>query len=140
MKPNFALNFTDTSIALLHRTAKGWLKIGETPFDAPDLTEALDYLRKTALGLEPQGFATKLVIPNSQILYAEVEATGPDAESRLEQIAAALETRTPLTRDEMIFDWAGDGPLLQVAAVARETLAEAEDFATTHRFNPVAFR
>jgi hypothetical protein len=139
MKPNFALNFTDTGLMLLHRTAKGWSVVGETPLDAPDLTEALDYLRKTALGLEPGGFTTKLVIPNSQILYAEIEAPGPTEEERRAQIAAELEGRTPYKADEIAFDFSGRGKAVKVAAVARETLTEAEAFAAEHRFNPVSF-
>ncbi|MGA0540164.1 hypothetical protein [Neotabrizicola sp. VNH66] len=139
MKPNFALNFTDTSIALLHRTAKGWLKVGETPFDSPDLEEALDYLRKTALGLEPGGFSTKLVIPNAQVLYTAVQVTGTTDEAKRAEIAEALEGRTPYRADEIVFDWSGDGASVLVAAVARETLAEAEGFAVQHRFNPVSF-
>lgn len=139
MKPNFALNFTDTSIALLHRTAKGWLKVGETPFDASDLEDALDYMRKTALGLEPGGFTTKLVIPASQILYTEIEVTGGSEAATRREIAAALESRTPYKADEIAFDWSGEGHGLKVAAAARETLDEAESFAVTHRFNPLGF-
>jgi hypothetical protein len=139
MKPNFALNLSDTGIALLHRTAKGWALVGETPFDAPDLAEALDYLRKTALDLEPGGISTKLVIPNSQILYAEVAAPGPSEQDRRDQISAELEGRTPYKPDEIAFDFSGRGKQVKVAAVARETLAEAEAFATEHRFNPVSF-
>jgi len=139
MKPNFALNFTDDAIVLLHRTARGWLDIGQTPFDAPDMAEALGYLRASALGLSPQGMTTKLVIPNGQILYTEVEAPGPDTASRKAQIRAALEGRTPYGVDDLVFDWWGKGPRLQVAVVARETLEEAEAFAVAHRLNPVSF-
>lgn len=139
MKPNFALNLTDAAIGLLHRTSRGWLEIGATPLDAPDLAEALGYLRSSALGLSPQGMTTKVVIPNSQILYTEVDAPGPDAASRKAQIRAALEGRTPYAVDDLVFDWWGKGPRVQVAVIARETLQEAEDFATAHRFNPVSF-
>ena len=41
MKPSFALSFTEDSIQLLHRMGKGWVNIGETLFEAPDLDEAL---------------------------------------------------------------------------------------------------
>ncbi|WP_112311207.1 hypothetical protein [Pseudogemmobacter bohemicus] len=140
MKPDFALNFTDTSIALLHRTAKGWLKIGETPFDAADLEDALDYMRKTALGLSPGGFTTKLVIPASQILYTEVDISGGDDERTAREISTAIEARTPYRAAEVAWDWQrGEGRTARVAAVARETLAEAESFAATHKFSPVAF-
>ncbi len=139
MKPTFALDLTRESIALLHRTPKGWLSIGETAFDAPDMAEALDYLRKTALGLSPMGMATKIVLPNSQILYAEIEAPGPSRREKRRQIAAALEGQTPYAVDDLFFDWSGKGTILKVAIVARETLAEAEAFAVEHRLNPVSF-
>ena len=139
MKPSFALNFTDDSIQLLHRTGKGWVPVGETPFAAPDLDDALDYMRKTALGLEPAGFSTQLVIPNSQIKYLEVEAPGPDDEARRAQILIALEGKTPYAAEDLVFDWSGKGKKLRVAVLARETLQEAEGFASTHKFNPLGF-
>jgi hypothetical protein len=139
MKPSFALNITDTSIGLLHRTARGWLEVGETTFDTEDLGDALGYLRGSALGLSPGGLTTKLVIPNSQIKYLELEAPGPDDTDRRNQIRAALVGRTPYNVEDLVFDWSGTGAKVQVAVVARETLDEAEAFATEHRFNPVSF-
>ena len=108
-------------------------------FDAPDLAEALDYLRKTALGLSPMGVATKLILPNSQILYTEVHAPGPSRDDKRRQIAAALDGRTPYAVEDLVFDWSGKGATVKVAVIARETLAEAEAFAVEHRLNPVSF-
>ncbi len=139
MKPNFALNLTHDSIVLLHRAAKGWLEVGSADLDAPDLGEALNYLRRSALGLAPHGVTTKLVIPNSQILYLTVEAPGPDLPQRQAQIRRALEGRTPYPVDDLVYDWTGDGAHVLVAVVARETLDEAEQFAAQYRFNPVSF-
>ena len=139
MKPTFALDLSRDAIALLHRNPKGWLSIGEVAFDAPDLDEALDYLRKTALGLSPMGMACKIILPNSQILYTEVTAPGPSRNEKRRQIAAALEGRTPYPVEDLVFDWSGKGATVKVAVVARETLDEAEGFAVTHRLNPVSF-
>ncbi len=139
MKPSFALDFRDGVIALLHRTSRGWQQVGSTPVDAPDLGEALSYLRATALGLSPRGVSTKLVIPNEQVLYTQVHAPGPDVAKRKRQIKAALEGLTPYKVDDLVYDWWGSGPEVHVAVAARETLAEAEAFAAEHRFNPVSF-
>lgn len=139
MKPNFALNFSHDTISLLHRTARGWLEIGATPIDAPDLGEALSYLRRSALGLAPHGVTTKLIIPDDQILYLALPAPGPTDVHRDAQIRAALEGRTPYAVEDLVFDWAGEGPVVQVAVIARETLQEAESFAQQYRFNPVSF-
>ena len=139
MKPSFALNITDSTIGLLHRTARGWLQVGETQFDTADLAEALGYLRGSALGLSPGGLTTKLVLPNSQIKYLELDAPGPNDADRRTQIRAALVGRTPYNVEDLVFDWSGTGAKVKVAVLARETLDEAEAFATEHRFNPVSF-
>ena len=139
MKPSFALNLTEDGITLLHRTSRGWLDVGSVAFGDPDMGEALEYLRSTALGLDPDGMTTKLIIPESQILYLQVDAVGPDDTSRRAQIEAALDGRTPYALDELAYDWTANGSTVTVAVVARETLTEAEGFATEHRFNPVSF-
>lgn len=139
MKPNFALHFTDDSIALLHRTRRGWVEIGTTPFAVDDLPAALATLREKAEALEPAGITTKLVIPNSQIKYLEIAAPGPDAAKRRAQIAAGLEGQTPYDVSDLVWDHWGKGPTVQVAVLARETLDEAEGFAAANGFNPVSF-
>lgn len=139
MKPNFALNFTDDSIALLHRTRRGWAELGRTAFDVEDLPAALADLKAKAVALAPEGFTTKLVIPASQIKYLRLRAPGPDAAARQAQIAAALEGQTPYNVADLVWDHSGDGDTVTVAVLARETLDEAEAFATEHGFNPVSF-
>ena len=139
MKPSFALNLTDEGVTLLHRTARGWLDVGHADFSDPDLPAALDYLRSTALGLSPKGLATKLVIPNSQILYTDVDLQGAGPDGHRALIEAALVGRTPYDVADLAFDWQVDGRVAHVAVVSRETLAEAEGFATEHRFNPLSF-
>ncbi len=139
MKPSFALDFRDGAVALLHRTSRGWMTVGQTSFDSADLDEALSFLRSTALGLSPGRVSTKLIIPNDQIKYLSIHAPGPDAAKRRKQIAAALVGRTPYDVADLVFDWWGKGDEVNVAVIARETLAEAEAFAHAHRFNPLAF-
>jgi hypothetical protein len=139
MKPSFALNLSHEGIGLLHRTIRGWSVVGEVALDAPDLGGAMAFLRSTALGLETRGITTKLILPASQVLYTTVTAPGPSAARRRAQIAAALEGKTPYAVSDLVFDWSGTGSAVQVAVVARETLDEAQHFATEHRFNPVSF-
>jgi hypothetical protein len=139
MKPNFALNITDTAIGLLHRTSRGWMAVGEAAFDSPDLDEAISYLRASALGLSPHGITTKLIIPPSQILYTELDAPGPDTATRRAEIRASLHGMTPYPPEDLVFDFWGSGDKVRVAIVARETLQEAEAFAIAHRLNPVSF-
>ncbi|MCE5972690.1 hypothetical protein LZA78_04275 [Sinirhodobacter sp. WL0062] len=139
MKPSFALNLSLDGIGLLHRRADGWARLGEVSLEVEDLQDALTGLRRAALLAEPRGLTSKLVIPASQILYTEVRAPGPRTAQRRSQIAAALEGMTPYPVEDLIFDWSGNGETVQVAIVARETLAEAEAFAESHGFCPISF-
>lgn len=139
MKPNFALNLSHEGISLLHRATTGWLQVGDVSLDDPNLTAQLKLLRSTAADLENGGLTTKLVIPNSQILYTEIDAPGPDTAARIAQIRDGLVGMTPYDVSDLVFDWRSNGTTAKVAVVARDTLREAEGFATEYRFNPISF-
>lgn len=139
MKPRFAIRFTDDGLALLHRDRRGWVEVGDTAFDTPDLDQAMAWLRASALGLSPEGIETWLVLPNSQILYTDVTVQGADDAAHRVTIAAALEGRTPYDVADLVYDFILNGQVAQVAVVARETLEEAEGFAVQHGLNPVGF-
>ncbi len=139
MKPGFALSLSFEGISLLHRAAGGWRRVGEVSLDVPDLSAALSELRDTALLLEPDGISCKLIIPNDQIRYLTLETGNTEGEARRVLVREALDGATPYAVDDLAFDISVEGPMTHVAAVARETLAEAEGFAVEHRFNPVSF-
>ncbi|MBM1815376.1 hypothetical protein [Pseudosulfitobacter pseudonitzschiae] len=139
MKPNFALSLSFDGIRLLHRAAGGWRVVGEVSLAAEDMAAELAALRKTASDLEPRGVRSKLVIPNEQIRYLTIDSGDIDTEGRWSAAFAALEGATPYAVDELSIDICADGTQTHIAAVARETLDEAEAFAMQHRFHPVSF-
>lgn len=139
MKPNFALSLSFEGISLLHRGKNGWFPVGDVPLDAADLGAELAHLRQTAKGLEKRGLATKIVLPDDQVRYISLETGEGDDEARHAAALAAMDGATPYALEELSVCWSPDGPVTHVAAVARETLAEAEAFAEDHRFNPVCF-
>ncbi|WP_128253543.1 hypothetical protein [Falsirhodobacter deserti] len=137
MLPGFTLAFSDETVTLLHRTEEGWAPLGEVAPDASDLAEQMADLREQAEALAPEGIATKLAIPASQILYTSIPLlTDQDATA---QVHAALDGLTPYEVSELRFDWTVEAGRAHLAVVARETLHEAEGFATDFGFNPVAF-
>lgn len=139
MKPSFALSLSFEGIALLHRAAGGWNLVGEVPLDVPDLAAALADLRARALGIDPEGLSCKVIIPNDQIRYMQLETGQAEDDDRLRQVRQALDGATPYAVDDLAFDISIEGTLSHVAAVARDTLAEAEAFAADHGFDPVSF-
>ncbi|MDI3337042.1 hypothetical protein QKW60_11520 [Defluviimonas aestuarii] len=139
MEPGFSLRLDHDAVDLLARAGNGWEELGRADFADPELDGRLAELRDLAAALSPDGFATKLVLPASQILYTEADAPGPDDDARRLQIAGALEGRTPYAVEDLVFDWAEQDGSIRVAVVARDTLAEAEAFAEEHGFHPLCF-
>ena len=135
MTINFALSLSVEGIELLHRVQGGWRRLGATSIDSTTLDADLIELRQKALTLAPEGITTKLIIPRDQIKYTAIDSTLTDDSD----IHAALDGTTPYALDELVIDCERFGGRTHIAAVARETLAEAEGFATAHGFNPVAF-
>lgn len=139
MKPDFALDLTHDGISLLYRGKGSWQRVGEVALDDPSMAEHLAELRAIAEGLVGGRVTSKLIIPDSQILYTTLEAPGPDDAAREVQIRAALEGMTPYPVSDLVFDWRADGDTARVAVLARETMDEAESFAVQFGFNPVSY-
>ena len=139
MKPNFALDLRHEGINLLHRSKGGWTLVGSVALDDPDMGTRLEDMRRSAAMLESGGVTSKIIIPDSQILYTTVDAPGPDDIAREVQIRNALDGLTPYPVGELVFDWRAQGDKARVAVLARETMDEAEAFVAQYKFNPVSF-
>lgn len=135
MKPNFALSLSFDGLRLMHRIEGGWELVGEVALDDADLTGALARLRAAGQSLSAEPMATKLLLPNEQIKYLSIDSTRTSEAD----VLAALDGATPYALDDLCFDFSKGGGRTYIAAVARETLDEAEAFATEHAFNPVSF-
>ena len=139
MKPAFALSLSFEGISLLHRAAGGWRLVGEVDINNDNFTQDLSDLRDKALALSPDGFSSKLILPNDQIRYLTVNTGSFEGETRTSIIESAVNEATPYALDELIYDTSPDGHLTHIAIVAHETLREAEDFAASNGFAPVSF-
>lgn len=135
MKPNFALSLSFDGLRLMHRVSGGWHLVGQVALNDADLTGALDRLRASADILEPDGISTKLLIPNDQIKYLALDTT----RAIEDDVRQALHGATPYAVQDLVYDYAKGGGRTYVAAVAKETLTEAKQFAAEHGFNPVSF-
>ena len=136
MTIDLALSLSFEGIELLHRQQSGWRRVGKhVDVESATLHDDLAALREKAVALAPHGLATKLIIPGDQIKYTAIDTTlTSDAD-----IAAQLDGVTPYALDDLVIDVERSGGRTHIAAVARETLQEAEAFAAAHGFNPVAF-
>lgn len=139
MKPAFALSLSFDGITLLHRAAGGWRRVGSAALESDDLSGELAELRAKAEELEPGRVRSKLILPTEQVRYLSIDTGTFEGEARDRMVRAAVGNATPYAIEELAFDTCHQVGVTHVAAVARETLAEAEAFAAEHDFGPVSF-
>ncbi len=139
MTTDLALTLSFEGIGLLTRVPGGWHLLGEVTLDSADLAGELADLRAQAIAVGGPDFQTTLVLPNDQIKYLTLPAGRMSEKKRQQKAEDALEEATPYRADQLVFDITTQGRIPQVAAVARETLEEAEAFAVEHAFQPVNF-
>ena len=138
MKPNFALGLTKDGITLWQRGASGWLRVGAVSPETEHMDAQMRDLAKIAASLAPDGVQTKLVVPDDQMLFCDVDISAKNPDMQAHEIRAQLAGRTPYPVEELDFDWTVSGSTAHVAVVARETVIEAEDFASLYGLNPVS--
>ena len=133
----FALSFTAEAVHLLRRKdsvdgTDDWQAVGSVEFTSPNFRADMVALRQMASGQDATSLPVVLIIPQDQILYTSLSVpTGP---ARQQAVGQALDGLTPYQVDELSFDWTDEGGNVRVAAVARQTLLEAREFAERHGF------
>ncbi len=138
MKPAFALSFSATGISLHHQSDDDWFCVGEIALDAPDLKAQIRALRDKSFALE-NDLSCRVIIPQDQVRFMSANTDGLSEEDSTGKVMAALTDATPYTAKELAFDTVTVDGITHVAAVTRQTLDEAREFATEHGFIPVQF-
>lgn len=136
--PDHALSFSADAVHLLRRVRPaeprdGWEEIGSADFSSPSFRSDLADLRQVVVPEDGAPLPVVLVIPDDQILYTDLSV--PEGPGREEAVGVALDGLTPYEITDLAFDWQGEGDDIRVAAVARQTLLEAQEFASRHGFD-----
>lgn len=137
----YALSFTSDAVHLMRREVvgdAGWQAIGSADFASASFRSDLAALRAGALNGDARGaLPVVLLIPQDQILYTSLSV--PSGPSRDRAVGKALDGLTPYTIEDLSFDWTEEGADVRVAAVARQTLHEAQEFAMRHGFQGTTY-
>lgn len=140
MKPRYALSLSHEGISLLRSSAGGgWRRLDQVAPETPDLQQALVGLGDLIQADTPAERFVKLILPNEHIRYLTVETGDCSHDIRMDLVRHALVGATPYDVADLVYDISADGPVTHAAAVARETLEEAESFAVDHGFEPACF-
>ncbi|MEM8979600.1 MAG: hypothetical protein AAGD04_08955 [Pseudomonadota bacterium] len=113
--------------------------MGQVDFTDPDLPDRMAKLRENAQTLGQGRLATKIVVPNDHIRYLSLPPLSGSRTGQMQVVETALEGATPYPVSQLAYDWTSTHARGYVAAVARETLREAEQFAQSYGLAPVSY-
>ena len=137
--PKFALSLSFEGIGLEDYAKGASSRIAEAMMDKDDFDQRMSELLRKAGAMSGDGMRVALILPNDQIKYTSIPcANDADPITINEHILKTLDGATPYAIDELRFDHHLRDGTLHVAAVALETLHEAEQFATQYGFEPLA--
>lgn len=139
MKYDFALDFTPEGVRLLQGSGDDTIVFGSVDFDDPHFDTRVEDLRKEAEEVHGGPFATALLLPHSEVLFHTMKVE-EGTEIKEDSVRSELEGMTPYAIGDLAYDWKSlSKTQVEIAAVARETLAEADGFAAQHGFGPGPF-
>ncbi|MCG6884631.1 MAG: hypothetical protein LJE62_12840 [Silicimonas sp.] len=125
METRWGLDLDMSAVRLMRRDGVEWVEHAVEKIDSPDIEDRLQAL----ISPIEAGESVLLFLPRDQILYTVVELDA--AQEPVAQIERAMDGRTPYELEDLAIDWeADDGNTVRVAAIARDTLDEAADFAS----------
>ena len=137
--PRFALSLSFEGIGLEEYAKGASSKIAEAISDKDDFDQRMSELSRKAEAMSGDGLRVALILPNEQIKFVSI-ACPDDADPITinEHILRTMDGATPYSMDELRFDHHLANGTLHVAAVALETLNEAEEFAKNYGFSALA--
>ncbi|MGV6805387.1 MAG: hypothetical protein ACWA49_14400 [Ruegeria sp.] len=138
MKPAFALSLSDNGLDLLHYSDGEWYGIGTVTLNNPDFSERLNELRIQAFSLE-NDLSCTVVIPAEHVRYLTLEVDEPGDDEIELYVESELAKATACDIGELIYDIRKEDSVIHVAAVTKNTITEARNFAGQHGFVPTRF-
>ncbi|SPJ23947.1 hypothetical protein [Palleronia abyssalis] len=140
MTYDYALDFTPEGVRLLKGSGKDQIVMGEVALNDPHFETRLEDLRKEVEAETGEPVSPALLIPHSEILFHTMNLGDEDDAEREAKVRSELEGLTPYRIDDLVYDWKSISKTqVQVAAVARDTLDEADGFAAHNGFGPGPF-
>ena len=136
MLSKFLLHLSSDSIDLERQDASGhWHRLGSVSPDSKHLTEALAHLRQTVVTEASDPLEVLVALPADQIKRVDLD----HSDTSTAALQQALAGQTPYEFHELCVDCLPTPQGQTIAAIAQETLEEAESLTQAFGFKAVGF-
>lgn len=136
-KTTYALDLTNEGISLWHRGKnKSWTLLGNVALTAPNFSDDIEKLKDKQTPDINGKYTAQVRIPQSEIFASITDISGASGKVATAKIKYFLEESTPYKADELAYDFEDDpsSKNTYVAAVTKQTIAEAREFITGYGF------
>ncbi|MDA8891379.1 hypothetical protein N9I81_00870 [Planktomarina temperata] len=136
MTSTFILHLSNDSIDLERADAWGhWHRLGSVSMDSENLTKALSHLRQTAVPGAADALEVLVALPSDQIKLLDLDHSDTSSAA----LQHALAGQTPYEFHELYVDRLPTPQGQSIAAIAQETLDEADSFTKAFGFKAVGY-
>ena len=136
MTSTFLLHLSSDSIDLERADASGhWHRLGSVSMDSENLTKALSHLRQTAVPGAADALEVLVALPSDQIKLLDLDHSDTSSAA----LQHALAGQTPYEFHELCVDRLPIPQGQSIAAIAHETLDEADSLTKAFGFKAVGY-
>ena len=136
MTSTFLLHLSSDSIDLERADASGhWRRLGSVSMDSENLTKALAHLRQTAVPGAADALEVLVALPSDQIKLLDLDHSDTSSAA----LQHALAGQTPYEFHELCVDRLPTPQGQSLAAIAQETLDEADSLTKAFGFKAVGY-
>ncbi|MDB2605628.1 hypothetical protein N9Y41_02870, partial [Planktomarina temperata] len=136
MTSTFLLHLSSDSIDLERADASGhWRRLGSVSMDSENLTKALAHLRQTAVPGAADALEVLVALPADQIKLLDLDHSDTSSAA----LQHALAGQTPYEFHELCVDRLPTPQGQSLAAIAQETLDEADSLTKAFGFKAVGY-
>lgn len=136
-KTKYAVDLSNDGMSLWHRDAgRAWKLLGKVALNTENFSAEIERLKNEQATNSDGNLIAQVRIPDSEVFVSDIDLDGAKGAEITPAVNAFLAKHTPYASHDLVFDLANkpSEDKTYVAAITKETMAEARDFIADYGF------
>ncbi len=133
----YAVDLSNDGLSLWHRDeSRAWKLLGKVALSSENFSDEIERLKTSHITNSDGIWIAQVRIPNSEVFVSDINLGGAKGDKATLEINTFLARNTPYSADDLVFDLAqkSGADIAYVAAITKETIAEAREFISGYGF------
>lgn len=136
-KPKYAVDLSNDGVSLSRRDKTGaWKLIGKVALSSENFSAEVENLKAGHTAGFDGKWIVQVRVPNSEVFISDINLGGLKGDTVTSKVNTFLGRNTPYSADDLVYDLVRkpNDDISYVAAITKETMAEARDFISGYGF------